>query len=121
MQNTIYHWISISVLAEITKQSPGKLQKLYREIIQDDCVPLNDIPKNIQDIYVSEYLLRDRVIDFSFLDAVRDYSTGFHIKKIHQALYFSCQLVLMLLLHRRWPNNKCRCVWVICFWIKQLI
>ena len=43
MQNTIYHWISISVLAEITKQSPGKLQKLYREIIQDDCVLLIEI------------------------------------------------------------------------------
>ena len=74
MQNTIYHWIPVSVLAEITKQSPRKLQKLYRKIIQDDCVPLNDIPKNIQDIYVSEYLLRDRLIDFSFLDAIRDYS-----------------------------------------------
>ena len=75
MQNTIYYWIPVSVLAEIAKQSPGKLQKLYREMIQDDCVPLNDIPRNMQDIYVSEYLLRDRVIDFSFLDAVRDYST----------------------------------------------
>lgn len=74
MPTTIYHWISVSVLAEITKLSPGKLKKLYREMIQDDCVPLNGIPKNIQDIYISEYLLRDRVIDFSFLDAVRDYS-----------------------------------------------
>ena len=47
MQNTIYHWIPVSVLAEITKQSPRKLQKLYRKIIQDDCVPLNDIPKEL--------------------------------------------------------------------------
>ena len=43
MQNTIYHWIPVSVLAEITKQSPRRLKKLYRKIIQDDCVPLNDI------------------------------------------------------------------------------
>ena len=43
MQNTIYRWIPVSVLDEITKQSPRKLQKLYRKIIQDDCVPLNDI------------------------------------------------------------------------------
>ena len=40
MQNAIYHWIPVSVLAEITKQSPRKLQKLYRKIIQDDCIPL---------------------------------------------------------------------------------
>lgn len=75
MPNAIYHWIPVAVLAEITKQSPGKLQKIYHEIIQDDCVPLMNIPKNIQNIYVSEYLLRDRIIDFSFLDAVKDYST----------------------------------------------
>lgn len=34
MQNTIYHWIPVSVLAEITKQSPRKLKKLYRIIIE---------------------------------------------------------------------------------------
>ena len=93
MQNTIYHWIPVSVLAEITKQSPRKLKKLYRKIIQDDCVPLNDIPRSIQDIYVSEYLLRDRVIDFSFLDAVRDYSTKPLFSPDVQSLFREMQMM----------------------------
>ena len=98
MQNTIYHWIPVSVLAEITKQSPRKLQKLYRKIIQDDCVPLNDIPRSIQDIYVSEYLLRDRVIDFSFLDAVRDYSTKPLFSPDVQSLFREMQMMRRALL-----------------------
>ena len=93
MQNTIYHWIPVSVLAEIAKQSPRKLKKLYRKIIQDDCVPLNDIPRSIQDIYVSEYLLRDRVIDFSFLDAVRDYSTKPLFSPDVQSLFREMQMM----------------------------
>ena len=93
MQNTIYHWIPVSVLAEITKQSPRKLKKLYRKIIQDDCVPLNDIPRSIQDIYVSEYLLRDRVIDFSFLDAVRNYSTKPLFSPDVQSLFREMQMM----------------------------
>lgn len=71
----IYHWISITILSEMMQKSPSKVRKMYQSIIQDECVPLMEIPRYLQDIYVKEYLLRDRIIDFSFLDAIRDYST----------------------------------------------
>ena len=71
----IYHWISITILSEIMRVSPSKVRKMYQSIIQDECVPLIEIPRYLQDIYVKEYLLRDRIIDFSFLDAITDYST----------------------------------------------
>ena len=70
----IHHWISISILSEIMQKSPAKIRKIYRSIIQDECIPLIEIPLNLQNIYVKDYLLRDRMIDFSFLDAIKDYS-----------------------------------------------
>lgn len=76
MNKPIYHWISLSILAELTGESDNKLRKVYRSIIDNECVPLSEIPKEIQDRYVSEYLLRDRLIDVSFLAAIKDYSAG---------------------------------------------
>ena len=68
-----FHWISLPILAELTGKSENKLRKLYRTILENECVPLSDIPKEIQDKYLSEYLLRDKLIDFSFLSAIKYY------------------------------------------------
>ena len=76
----IHHWISISILSEIMQKSPAKIRKIYRSIIQDECIPLIEIPLNLQNIYVKDYLLRDRMIDFSFLDAIKDYSFSTPLK-----------------------------------------
>ena len=69
-----YHWISITILAELTGKSDNYIRKIYKSIIRDECVPLSEIPSDIQERYLSEYLLRDRLIDFSFLDSLKDYS-----------------------------------------------
>lgn len=74
MLSHIYHWISLAILAELTEMSEHRLRKIYHEIIENECVPLSEIPPDIQNRYLSEYLLRDKLIDFSFLDAVKDYS-----------------------------------------------
>lgn len=76
MSSRVYHWISLSILAELTGKSENEIRKLYRTIIDHECVPLSEIPKEIQDKYLSEYLLRNRLIDFSFLSAIRNYSDG---------------------------------------------
>ena len=76
----IHHWISISILSEIMQKSPAKIRKIYKSIIQDECIPLIEIPLNLQNIYVKDYLLRDRMIDFSFLDAIKDYSFSTPLK-----------------------------------------
>lgn len=71
-----FHWISLPILAELAGKSEKKLRKIYRTIIEDECVPLSEVPVETQNRYVTEYLLRDRLIDFSFLSAIRDDSVG---------------------------------------------
>ena len=59
-----------------SRKSEKKLRKVYRSIIENECIPLSEVPRDIQDRYSSEYLFRDRIIDFSFLAAIKNYSTG---------------------------------------------
>lgn len=47
---------------------------MYWKVIQDECIPLREIPLQLQRIYAEEYLFYDRLIDFPFLDAIKDYS-----------------------------------------------
>lgn len=79
-KHLIHHWISLSILSEIMQKSPAKIRKIYKSIIQDECIPLIEIPPDLQNIYVKDYLLRDRMIDFSFLDAIKDYSVSTPLK-----------------------------------------
>lgn len=72
----IYHRISIDILSEVMNISEQKIRKIYRLVIQDECVPLSEIPIKYRYIYAYEYLLRDRVIDFPFLNAIRNYEEG---------------------------------------------
>ena len=71
-----YYQISIPIFAEITGRSENKIRKDYRQVISDECIPLSEIPQNFQEIYVREYLFRDRIIDFSFLDAISDFEAS---------------------------------------------
>lgn len=74
MSIRVFHWISLTILAELTGKSEKKLRKIYRSIIENECIPLSEIPVNIQNLYLSEYLLRDQLIDFSFISAIKDYN-----------------------------------------------
>ena len=76
MNKRIYYWISLPILAELTHESENKLRKLYHTIIENESVPLSEVPRDIQERYASDYLFRDRQIDFSFLASIRDYSKG---------------------------------------------
>ena len=60
-------------MAKLTGQSENKVRKIYRSIIENECIPLSEVPPDIQNRYVNEYLLRDKIIDFSFLSAIKDY------------------------------------------------
>lgn len=71
-----YHYISVPILAGIMHISEKKVQKLYRKIIENDSIPLKDIPLNDQQKYVENYLLRDRIIDFSFINTLPQDFTG---------------------------------------------
>lgn len=39
-----YHYISIPILAEIMQKSEAIVRKIYRSIIENDCIPLDQIP-----------------------------------------------------------------------------
>lgn len=71
---SIYHWVSVSIMAELTGKPENKIRKTYRTVIENECIPLSEVPIDIQNRYLSEYLLRDRLIDFPFLSAIKDYS-----------------------------------------------
>lgn len=58
----IYYWISVPILAEIENISEAKVRKVYKKVIQDECIPLRDIPVCEQEIYVKEYPFRDRML-----------------------------------------------------------
>lgn len=72
----VHYWISVPLLAGIMHKSQKKVRKMYRKIIRDECIPLREIPLKLQKIYAEEYLFRDRLIDFPFLDAIKDYSSS---------------------------------------------
>ena len=69
----IYYWISVPILAEIENISEAKVTKVYKKVIQDECIPLRDIPVCEQEIFVKEYLFRDRYVDYSLLDFVKNF------------------------------------------------
>lgn len=69
----IYYWISVPILAEIENISEAQVRKVYKKVIQDECIPLRDIPVCEQEIYVKEYLFRDRYVDYSLLDFVKNF------------------------------------------------
>lgn len=71
MSLQIFHWISVPILAELSGRSEKKIRKIYRSVITNECVPLSEIPRYLMDKYLCEYLLRDRLIDFSFMDAIK--------------------------------------------------
>ena len=90
----VYYWISIQVLSEISHTSCNKLRKTYRSIIKNNCVPLSEIDPASRGIYVKDYLLHDRLIDFSFLDAVNDYESTTPLKSPDvQALFREMEMI----------------------------
>ena len=54
------HFISIPILSEITGIKESKLRKMYAQIIDNNCVPLTEIPFDEQEKYAKEYLLRSQ-------------------------------------------------------------
>ena len=82
MNNNNYFWISVPVFADISKRTPEKIRKDYSKLITNDCIPLKDVPKKYQDIYVNEFLLRGKVIDFPLINAVKDYADPLHDSNI---------------------------------------
>lgn len=48
------HKISIPILAEISALTPNRLRKIYRQIIEDDCIPLSEIPLHQQETFINE-------------------------------------------------------------------
>ena len=61
------HKISIPILSEISNLTPNKLRKIYRQIIEDDCISLSEIPLHQQETFVNDYLLRGKTLDFDLM------------------------------------------------------
>ena len=40
---------------------------MYSQILSDDCIPLAEIPFHQQEVYIKEYLLRDRYVDIDLI------------------------------------------------------
>ena len=62
--------IPVPILSEITGRSENKIRKTYRKVIRNECIPLSEIPLQYAYAYAAEYLFRDRIIDFAFIDAM---------------------------------------------------
>ena len=87
-ENRIYYWISVPILSEIMNISQNKVKKIYHNLIQDDCIPLREIPISLQNVYVNEYLFRDRIIDYSLIDKIKDFSGKFPLYDHGVQAYF---------------------------------
>ena len=59
--------ISISILSQITATKPQRLQKMYAQILNNDCIPLTAIPFVQQEAFVKDYLLRNRYVDIDLI------------------------------------------------------
>lgn len=57
-------------MSDISHKSEKKLLKTYAGIVENNSVPLQEIPYPLLQKYVAEYLLRDRMVDFAFIDVV---------------------------------------------------
>lgn len=54
------HKISIPILAEISSLAPNNLRIIYRQIMEDDCIPLSEIPLHQQETFINDYLLQGK-------------------------------------------------------------
>ncbi len=59
--------VSIAILSQITKSKPDRLRRMYAEIIENDSVPLTEIPFNQMETYIREFLLRDSYVDIDLM------------------------------------------------------
>ena len=86
LNRQIYHWISVPILAELSGRSENKIRKTYHSVITDECIPLSEIPRYLVDKYLSEFLLRDKLIDFSFLNAIKstDYESPLYSVEVQE-------------------------------------
>ncbi|MGN1276297.1 MAG: hypothetical protein ACI4UK_04840, partial [Floccifex sp.] len=90
----IYYWISVDILAEIMKVSCSKIRSMYDSILQNDCIPLKEIRINYQNSYIENYLLKDKIVDVSLLDSIKDYSISKPIHAIEvQSLFKEMKLM----------------------------
>lgn len=65
------YMISIVILSEITSSKPERLRQMYSEIIENDSVPLTEIPFNQMEMYTKEYLLRDCYVDIDLIQCAQ--------------------------------------------------
>lgn len=73
MANKTFHYISAEILSEISHDSLQKTKKFYRRSLsENDLIPLECIPDDLQEKYVNDYLLHGRIIDFAFINACKD-------------------------------------------------
>lgn len=93
MSKRVFHWIPLTILAELTNSSENIIRKTYHTIIENACIPLSEVPSDIQEQYAA-ILLSDRLIDFSFLDAIKDDTHSAPLKsKEVQALFREMEMV----------------------------
>lgn len=59
--------IAIPILSDITGTKPQHLRTMYAALLENDCIPLTEIPFIQQEAYVKEYLLRDRYVDVDLM------------------------------------------------------
>ena len=68
-----YYWIGVPILAMLMDVPLNKVYKIYNKVIVNNSIPLEEIAPIYQEQYVNEILLKDNLIDFSFLNAIKDY------------------------------------------------
>jgi len=61
-------------MARLLGKAENKIRKMYRSVIENKYIPFSEVPLDIRERYLSEYLLRGRLIDFSFLGVMKDYA-----------------------------------------------
>ena len=65
------YFVSVSILCQITGSKPQRLRKMYEQILENDCVPLTEIPFSQQEAYAKNYLLRDIYVDIDLIQCAK--------------------------------------------------
>ena len=85
--------IAIPILSDITGTKPQHLRTMYAALLENDCIPLTEIPFTQQEAYVKEYLLRDRYVDVDLMQEATPHDEITYLSVGVQAFFKRTKLV----------------------------
>lgn len=87
------YMISVSVLSLITGMKPQKIRAMYQQVLQNDCIPLTEVPFVQQEAYIKEYLLRDCYVDIDLIQCADSEAEFPYLASGTKAFFRRCNTV----------------------------